>query len=454
MNASMLNAEENQSRLKVSITARLIAVLTYTIPIIGGALSSILLIRVFRVLREAETAGIGAVMGGMKEAAVPVIISLYLAAICGIAVIIFLIARMFMQTKTASPPFWFFAVGWILCLVPAALFWKAQWLVIEVLSPGSSVSAGGIGGVGAEISQWLMLSVIAAPVVFILLVVISVIPFSSKSDPKWSSLIAAAMIEILLIATAVAIPFLINEPKRKDETVNLPENVKYVEFDHDIDKETSMVVTLASDNKLFIRQENNVSGKIERTEKIITREELPEKLKKFSEVMSPDKQIVYLKADVGASYDNVLQIFEIIRKAAISKAGLVVVGEKKESDPYQTYSAKFEVKLPEPPDKAHEPVKPNPLTLVAMLNSDGTLKLNNEDMGMISDPERLENRLREVFKYRENDGVFRVGTNEVEKTVFLKVSKSSKYGDFIKLVEAVKSAGAAPIGIQIDDLLK
>jgi len=60
--------------------------------------------------------------------------------------------------------------------------------------------------------------------------------------------------------------------------------------------------------------------------------------------------------------------------------------------------------------------------------------------------------LTEVFKDREVRGVLREGTNEVEKTVFLKVSKSSKYGDFIKLVEAVRGAGAEPVGIQIDDL--
>lgn len=448
--ASILNDEQNPPRLRVSITARLITALCYTIPALGGALSSLLLINVFQVLRNAETAGIDAVMGGMKEASIPVLASLYLAAFCGIVVIIVLLVRMIVQTKTASPPSWFFVVGGVLGLLPAGLFWKAQSLVIEVLSPGSSVSAGGIGAVGAEISQWLIASVIAAPVVLILLVAASVIPFSTRSNPKWSSLTAAAAIGILLLATAIGIPFLINEPKRKNETVNLPENVKNVDYDYDIDKETSMILTLTSDNKL--KQKKNVPGKVEKTENIITREELPEKLKKFSEEMPPDKQIVYLKADINASYENVLQVFDIIRKAEISKVGLVVIGEKNASDPYQTYAAKFEVKLPAPRDKTIKLVKPNPLTLIAVLKTDGTLTLNNEDVGMISDPKKLENLLVEVFKDRELNGVFREGTNEIEKTVFLKVSKSSKYSDFIKLVEAVRGAGTEPIGIQIDDL--
>lgn len=451
MNASMLDARENQPRLRVSVIVRLIAALTYTIPLIGGALSSILLIGVFRALRENESAGVSAVMAGMKEASLPAIVSLYLAALLGVAVIIVLVVRMVVQTKTASPPIWFFAIGGLLCLVSAGLFWKAQLLVLEVLSPGSSLSAGGMASVGADVSQLLMLSVIAAPIVFILLVVASVLPLSSRSRTKWFSLVAATMIEILLIAVAVAIPFLINEPKRKNEIVNLPVNVKYADSDYAIEKETSMTLTLTADNKLHQRQSRDSSDKVERTENIITKEELPEKLKSSMKDKTPDRRIVYFKCDVNASFENVLQVFDIVRKADIDKVGLVVVGEKNADDPYQINPLMFEVKLPAPTDYANVRIRPNPLTLVAILKADGKISLNNEDLGMISNPEKLENLLVNIFRERENNGVFREGTNEVEKTVFLKVSKSSKYGDFIKLIEAVKAAGTQPIGILIDN---
>jgi len=448
MDASMLNAEENQPRLRISVIARLIATFTYIIPAIGGALSSILLMRVFRALAANESAGIDAVMGGMKEASLPAIISLYLAALCGIVVIIVLVVRMIVQTETASPPIWFFAIGGILCLLPAGLFWKAQLMVLEVLSPGSSIGAGGIGSVGAYLSQLLMLSVIAAPIVIILLVAASVLPLTSRSRAKWLPLMAATAIEILLIAVAVAVPFLINEPKRKNELVNLPVNVKYADSDYDLEKESSMILTLTAENKLYQRQ-----NRVERTENSITKEELPEKLKSSMKDKTPDRRIVYFKCDVNASFENVLQVFDIIRKADIDKVGLVVVGEKNNTDPYQVNPIRFEVKLPlEPTKKANEMVRPNPLTLVAILERDGKLMLNREDMGTISDTKKLENMLVEVFKEREYNGVFREGTNEVEKTVFLKISKSSKYGDFIKLVEAVKGAGTQPIGIQIDDI--
>lgn len=448
MNASTFNAEENQPRLKVSVTARLIAALCYIIPALGGALSSILLMSVFRALRNNESAGINTVMRAMKEAALPSTVSLYLAAICGFAVIVVLVVRMIVETRTASPPSWFFFIGGILWLIPVGLFWKAELLILEVLSPGSSIGVSGAESVGADVAQLLMLSLIAVPVVFIILVVASVVPFSSRSKPKWSPLIAATAIEILLIASAVAIPFLIDEPKRKQEMVNLPVNIKYSDIDNDIDKETSMVLTLTSDNKLYERR----ADKTEKTVNIITKEELPEKLKKFSAAKTPDKRIVYIKADVNASNEDVLQVFDIIRKAGIDKIGLVVVGEKNSAEPIQIYLERFEVRLPQPTDKATEVVRPNPLTLVVMLDKDGILMLNREDTGRISETELLKNKLDRIFKERESNGVFREETNEVEKTVFLKVSKSGKYGDFIKLVEAVKGARAEPIGIQIEEV--
>lgn len=447
MNASMLNTENNQSRLKVSISARLAAALAYIIPAIGGALSSLWLMRVFEALKMAENAGILAVMGGIKEATIPVVISLYLAAFVGIGVIIFLIIRMLIQTTTAAPPFWFFVLGGIFGMLPAALFWFAKYLTIEAISPGSSISAGGLGSVGAGIAQMLMLSVIATPFVVILLTILSVVPLSSRPNAGWFSLAAALMIEILLIAVAVAVPFLINEPKRKNESVKLPE-VKSGVADYDIERESSVILTLTADHKLSERRHDG--GGI--TENVITREELPELVKKAMRDKSPDKRIVYLKVDTNASTETVLQILDRLRKADVDKVGLVAIGKKDNDDPYQINARRFEVKLPLPMTNTNEPVRPNPLTLVAMLENDGRLMLNREDMGTISDTSSLEEKLTEVFKQRENYGVFRVGTNEVEKTVYVKVSKSVKYADFIKLVEAVTIAGAQPVGVQLNDL--
>lgn len=117
---------------------------------------------------------------------------------------------------------------------------------------------------------------------------------------------------------------------------------------------------------------------------------------------------------------------------------------------------RFEAKVPaEPkPEEQQADIKPNPLTLVVSINkSDSKILLNKDEaLGDLSNTEPLTNRLAALFKEREATGAFREGTNEVEKTVFIKSPRSIKYGDVVKVIDAVKLAGAQPIGLQIDDL--
>lgn len=116
--------------------------------------------------------------------------------------------------------------------------------------------------------------------------------------------------------------------------------------------------------------------------------------------------------------------------------------------------SRFEAKVPaEPKDQPQANVKPNPLTLVVSINKDTkAVTLNNEPFGDVTDTQKLSDKLREIFKQREDNGVLREGTNEVEKTLFIKSPKSVRYGDVVKVIDASKAAGASPIGLQIDDL--
>jgi len=116
--------------------------------------------------------------------------------------------------------------------------------------------------------------------------------------------------------------------------------------------------------------------------------------------------------------------------------------------------SRFEAKVPaEPKDEQQVNVKPNPLTLVVAINRETkAVTLNNEPFGDVSDTDKLTNKLREIFKERENNGVFREGTNQVEKTIFIKSPKLVRYGDVVRVIDAAKFAGAEPIGLQIDDL--
>lgn len=116
--------------------------------------------------------------------------------------------------------------------------------------------------------------------------------------------------------------------------------------------------------------------------------------------------------------------------------------------------SRFEAKVPAEPKKQENlEVKPNPLTLVVAINKDTrAVTLNNEPAGDVSDATALTTKLDDIFKQRETNGVFKEGTNEVEKTIFIKSPKSVRYGDVVKVIDAAKVAKASPIGLQIDDL--
>jgi|SRR5690606_3528660 biopolymer transport protein ExbD len=116
--------------------------------------------------------------------------------------------------------------------------------------------------------------------------------------------------------------------------------------------------------------------------------------------------------------------------------------------------SRFEAKVPaEPKDTQNVDVKPNPLTLVIAIDrATGAIRLNNEAAGDVSDASPLTAKLNEIFSVREQNRVVKEGTNEVEKTVFIKAPTTIKYGDVVKVIDAAKMAKAQPIGLQIDDL--
>jgi biopolymer transport protein ExbD len=113
------------------------------------------------------------------------------------------------------------------------------------------------------------------------------------------------------------------------------------------------------------------------------------------------------------------------------------------------------------PNEDLSQLKPNPLTLVVTISPDLQLKLNQDDMGSVNDPTALSQRLQAVFQQRKEQRAYKVGMEartdlkddeRIEKTVFVKAPRATKYGDVVKVIDAIKGAGASPVGLQVDDL--
>lgn len=198
---------ENQNRLvqsqpasgKVSIIARLIPVCGYLVPAAGAALGALLFMSVIRAMRNAETAGLAAVAGGLAGANIPTLGALYVSIVIGLVAILIVLARDESASATASG--WFYLIAGMLGLGPVLLYWQAESLLIGVLVNREV----GIVSVAARISQYLVLTPVMAFVAALILLVASFVPLPAfRAKRKAGPVIVLVLFEIALIVLAVA----------------------------------------------------------------------------------------------------------------------------------------------------------------------------------------------------------------------------------------------------------
>jgi len=104
--------------------------------------------------------------------------------------------------------------------------------------------------------------------------------------------------------------------------------------------------------------------------------------------------------------------------------------------------AKFESQIPQKPqdDQKNAVVPPSDLLMVDVkmqgAGPDQQVELNSKPMTLVE----LSTTLHDLLEQRP------------DKTVFIKAPKDKQYGDIVSVIDAVKGAGAQPIGLQIDYL--
>jgi len=100
--------------------------------------------------------------------------------------------------------------------------------------------------------------------------------------------------------------------------------------------------------------------------------------------------------------------------------------------------AKFQAQVADKPKASDPPAVPGLLMVVVKSGTglDQTVELNSVALGL---PE-LGVTLRDLLEQRP------------DRSVYVKAPKDKKYGDIVAVIDAIKGAGAMPIGLQIDFL--
>jgi biopolymer transport protein ExbD len=107
-------------------------------------------------------------------------------------------------------------------------------------------------------------------------------------------------------------------------------------------------------------------------------------------------------------------------------------------------------------DRRYSPFRINPLLIYVTAENGGRIHaaaFERSDLRLVSDVESLKNALKNLLEERKKYLVFEeCNHTTIMRTVMFRASRSIKYGEVVKVIDALKEIGAEPIVLQIDDL--
>jgi biopolymer transport protein ExbD len=111
----------------------------------------------------------------------------------------------------------------------------------------------------------------------------------------------------------------------------------------------------------------------------------------------------------------------------------------------------FQAKVPAEPDPS-QPGNPHPDALVVSIDKDLSLSVNErKSLGKVDDSNQLTQYLTSIFERRLANGDLDE-SGKVRRVVFIRAPRNLGYGNVVKVIDAVKQAGAEPLALQIDYL--
>lgn len=188
---------------RVSIIARVVPAFSYALPALGAAVSALLLLSVLRAMRHAEAAGIAAVTGGISEANIAILVTLYLAILVGGAGVVIGLVRLFTTTTTASPSAFYYLIAGVLGMLPMFALWRAQSLLLDAIFPQSA--GAGVSEVAGQITLFSTVATVLGVVSILILLASSFVPLPAvlRGKRKWAPLITLLVMETAIIAMTV-----------------------------------------------------------------------------------------------------------------------------------------------------------------------------------------------------------------------------------------------------------
>ena len=165
-----------------------------------------------------------------------------------------------------------------------------------------------------------------------------------------------------------------------------------------------------------------------------------------------DNEIEHRSTTTAVPYINVTPLIDVLLVLLI--IFMVVT-------PLKPSRFKADIPTQRDPNEDLSKLKPNPLTLVVTISQDLQIKLNQDSLGSVNDTAPLAQKLAQTFRDRKEQRAYKIGMenrgdlkedDRIEKTVFVKAPRAAKYGDVVKVIDAIKGAGASPVGLQVDDL--
>lgn len=270
------------------------------------------------------------------------------------------------------------------------------------------------------------------------------------------------------MAAVVIMPLLNPNMDAPDNiSLTLPRDVKNAERDPAIRKDS--IVWIPSNDEIYVD--------VERIPKADFDSKLAARVDEFLKRRNGPNKTAYIAASFPIEYGTVVRVINAIRasREQVQQVGLIVQGHS----PWDRLL--LQIPASRDPNEDLGKSKPSPLPLGVVLSTDLQLKIirggiadasghfpidlepygKSEAKGTLNDLSSLSLTLARIFQQRKEQHVYKPGMDKrtdvpederIEKTVVIRAYRSCLYSDVIKIIDVVKSTGANPIILQLDDL--